>query len=649
MATPAAPLTGNPILDDPDSGQQTFAHPTANPIISDPDVGQSGGGAPSMLGTSWPSLGDILKSGWANIPSPTFNAPLTASPLSPQPAFKEPIESHIGTGFMRGVRDFWDKTIEVPHPDYGYTPTDDDIAQIKQQNADDRAQFDKQYAGNPSAEGGRLVGNIVGTLPVLGPLGEGVSAGLRTIPALAPGIRGAGGIVSRAGERAISGAVGGGTQAAATSDPSQPLAPQIGTGAGWGAGLGVGLGAVSDIVSNAVKRLTGGAVRTSPYPPAPYGSREAAPGTPLRVPDQDIEHARQAQQLDDEGVPLLASQVSNDPILQGANKYGSQMPFSGSGDFLQNQQQRLRNAYLQRAQPGTPASLVTPNFVDLNDQRIGTMYDNSVRAVPSVPSVDPATGLTIDRSFAGIRSQIPSSLPSDAQAQIHGAMNDISDAFRTGGGTVTGDGAQQMTRRTQSMVSPLLDSDNPDVRRFGMQIRDEVNQRLHSQMTPDQQATFADANSQFRALRTLQNVADSDGSFTPGQLYDETKATADQFKSGGALDDIARAGKTVIQPTLDGRGTLGKVTGAGAPLTAGLIGGGVAKALTDLVTTGGAGVAGTAVGGLLNRAIQAGNRGGGPRAIASTLAPGGGASVADIQNALSLLRMPVVASRTPQQ
>ena len=623
---PGAGAGGSHFTPSGDTSTQTY----------DPSKDPGVGGPPAILSNSWPSLGAILKSGWANIPSPTVNVPFTALPTSPQPVFKEPIESHIGTGFMRGVRDLTDKLTEGAFASQGYNPSQDELDQIKQQQATDRAQFDQQYGNDPSAQGGRIAGNTAVTMPVLGPLGEGVTAGLRTIPALAPGLRGVGGIAARGVERAISGGVGGGTQAGLTSDPSQPLAPQVGTGAGWGAGISTGLGAVSDIVSNALKRLTGGVVRTDPY-------------TPGQVPDQTIERARQATLLQGEGVPLQASQISNDPYLQFANKYGSQAPGSGSTDFLQNQQQRFRNAALRRAAPGTPASLATPNFVALHDARLDNMYDTSVRAVPSVPSVDPATGLTIDRSFAGIRSQIPSSLPPDAQAQIHGAMNDISDAFRTGGGTVTGDGAQQMTRRTQSMVSPLLNDGNPDVRRFGMQIRDEVNQRLRSQMTPDQQATFDQANSQFRALRTVENAANSDGSFTPGQLYDETKATSDQFKSGGALDDIARAGKTVIQPTLDGRGPLGQATGIGVPLGAGLIAGGVAKGMTDLATSGGAGTALTMGGLLANRGIQAMNRGGGGRAIDAALSPGGGASVADIERALSLLRMPVVASRTPQQ
>lgn len=63
MATPTAPLTGNPILDDPDSGQQTFTHPTDNPIISDLEAGQSTKGVDaqptSFLDRAWSSLAEI--------------------------------------------------------------------------------------------------------------------------------------------------------------------------------------------------------------------------------------------------------------------------------------------------------------------------------------------------------------------------------------------------------------------------------------------------------------------------------------------------------------------------------------------------------------------------------------------------------------
>jgi hypothetical protein len=291
--------------------------------------------------------------------------------------------------------------------------------------------------------------------------------------------------------------------------------------------------------------------------------------------------------------------------------------------------------------------MVTKDFVTNNDARIDGMYQNSVQAVPSVPEIGPS-GLPIDREFGRIRSTIPQGLTPEAQAQIHGVMNDVSDAFRNGGGQISGSDAQLLTRRTNSALSPLLDSDNGVLRNYGMQIRDQVNQRLRSQMSPVQQLIFDDANSRFRALRTVQDAADSSGSFEPKHLYDATSSAAEKF-GPGSLDDLAAAGKTVIQPGLDARGAvLPRAAGAASPLAAAAFTATVLKPALDLLLSGGAGsaVGAGAVG--ANRVLQGVNRASGPRAI-NTVLSGGGLPVADIQRALSYLQLfPAAGTQSPR-
>jgi len=619
--------------DDPASGGSHHdPNTTANvPYSSSQDAsvgGQTGGDKSPSNVMNRQGIVDRAGSWLQSVTGAT--APHLPGTSGPQPVFSQPVDSHLGAGFVRGMRDVGDKIAEAPNPEYGYTPTADDLTTIKQQNANDRAAFDQKYGNDASANAGRMAGNFIATAPVLGPVGELAGVGLRMLPQAVTGARGLLGIGARAGERLFSGGVGGGTQAALTSDPSQPLGPQVGEGTTVGGLFHAGVGAVSDVLSNIVRRLSGSTVRVDPY----TGN----------VPDVDIERARQATLLQHEGVPLQASQISNDPYLQFSNKVGSQAPGSGSTDFLNNQTQTFRNVALQHAEPGTPASLATPNFIQNSDTRIGQMYDNSIRAVPSIPSIGPS-GLTIDREFGRIRQTIPSSMTPEAQAQVNGAMNDVEDAFRQQGGAISGGDAQRLTRSTASVVSPLLNSADPDVRRFGMQIREQINQRARAQMTPQQQATFDQANGQFRALRTLESAADSDGSFTPGALHNEAQEVARRFNSPGTLDELARAGNTVIQPTLDGRGLFGKVTGTAGPIGAGLAASAVLKPALDWAMTGGSGTAIGAGGLLLNRGVQALNRLGGDAAINATLAPGGGASVADIMRALDMLRRPVVSSQ----
>ena len=520
-----------------------------------------------------------------------------------------------GAGLWRGARDFADKLGEIPNmDDIGpvMPPSAEDLARVRQQNIADRAAYERQYGDNPSAKAGRLGGQIAVTAPVLAPLGAigGPVADAAGIPAL----RGLLGVAARGTERAVTGGAMGGTQAALTSDPTQSFWPQVATGAIAGSAFPLVMGAGTDVVSNAIQRLRGGVVPVNPYTGKPFGD--------------DTARADNARTLVGEGVPVQASQVSSDPILHLSDKYGSQIPGSGSPNFVQNQSEQFRNRVLQRASPGTADTNATPDFIARNDAAIDNAYGGSVQAVRSVPAVD-ANGVNIGTDFNRIRGNIPNGLTPEARAQINGVMGDVEDAFNRGGGQVSGSDAHLLTRRTNSALSPLLDSDNGVLRNYGQQIRAEVDRRLRENMTPQQQVMFDQANSQFRALRTVQDAADSNGSFDPRAIKTAADAARDRYGGPGAVDDIARAGDSVIQPTIDGRSAAGpRVTGRASPYLAGMATTAVVKPLLDWVLAGGAGTTGAGLGLALNKGVQATNRASGPRAINATLS-GGGASTLD--------------------
>ena len=538
-----------------------------------------------------------------------------------------------GQGLVRGLRNVSDKFGEYPNPEVGYTPPPEDIETVRRQNASDRAEAYKKYGDNPSFNAGTMLGETGATAPFLGPLGSGLSAALRVlgVPILA---RGAIGLLARTGERLFTGGVTGGTQAALTSDPSQPLGPQIKSGIITGAAIPAAGGLATDVGSNAVRRVTGRVTPINPYD-----------GNVLDTQRAKAEHA---QVLLDEGVPISGSQVSNDPLLGAVDRYGSHIPVSGSADYAANQQQVFRNAALRRVDPTERGSIVDEPFVTRNDDAIDNMYGGSVRAVRDVPSLD-ANGVTIHQDFNRIRGNIPNGLTPEARDQIHGAMGDIEDAFNRGNGAITGADAHRLTRRTNSALSPLLDSSNGDLRNYAQQIRAEMDRRLRDQMTPQQQVMFDQANQQFRALRTIQNAADSTGSFTPGALHGSAREVADRFNSPGTLDRLAQAGDSVLQPTLDSRTALGpRVAGNMSPYMAGASTAAAAKYLMDYLTSGAVGVTGVGAGLAGNRALQAVNRASGQRAVNTTLA-GGGRPTWDVPGLLSLARMAGVSNQEDLQ
>jgi hypothetical protein len=178
-----------------------------------------------------------------------------------------------------------------------------------------------------------------------------------------------------------------------------------------------------------------------------------------------------------------------------------------------------------------------------------------------------------------------------------------------------------------------------------MDIRNAINDRLQTQMTPQQQVMFNQANQQWRALQTLRNVADSNGSFHPGALHDEAGSVTQRFGNPGTLDPLARAGDSVIQPTL--AGSSGPAIGARVAAATSPIGAGLTSMYglhhylnLDPVTaasTGGTGTAAAVAAGVAaNRLLQQANRLGGPRAV-NTVLSGGGAPTTNLDWALRLL------------
>jgi hypothetical protein len=279
---------------------------------------------------------------------------------------------------------------------------------------------------------------------------------------------------------------------------------------------------------------------------------------------------------------------------------------------------------------------------------VDDLYRSSIQAVTAIPSL----GLAGD--LDGIISGLPGGLSAEELARVKGAVGQINKTFADGGDTVSGDTFQKLTRRTDSALSPLYNG-TPELRTAAWQIKQQMDARAQSAMTADQINDFAQANTDFRSLRTIDAVRNTDGTFTPGDLNAEAKRVRDAYGGPGALDRTAQIGNTVIQPSLSRPSALAQATtyGAGAGAGAAALAPTMAalqKLMTvDLLSTGGAGLGIT--GGLLgaNRLMQAANRRGAPAAIAAAQGGGGTLLPADYARALALLRMPAVAQNQQQQ
>lgn len=184
------------------------------------------------------------------------SAPSTPAPglvANTPPDVPPQIVSNPNAYMARGARDVTDKLAEYPNPEYGYVPGQSDLDQVRAQNAKDRAEFNQKYSYDPAMPWFRGVGQAAVTAPVVGPGLQMIGAGADVVaPGVGTfitggsgaGVKGLPGFLARTVSRAAEGGTAGAGIGALTADPSQPIAPQIGTGALWGLGTGAALSPV---------------------------------------------------------------------------------------------------------------------------------------------------------------------------------------------------------------------------------------------------------------------------------------------------------------------------------------------------------------------------------------------------------------------
>jgi hypothetical protein len=313
-------------------------------------------------------------------------------------------------------------------------------------------------------------------------------------------------------------------------------------------------------------------------------------------------------------------------------------------DFMENQLEKYRGVVMKQAGDTSGNTLVNDAYKTDADTRIRGLYGSSIDSVGAVPAG------TLGPDLNSIRSGISPALTAEDRARVNATINHVQDTFNKGGGSIAGKDYQTLARS----LSPLFNSNEPDVRAIGWQLKSQLDNRARSVMTNDQINAFDAANDQYRADKTLRAVARSDGTFDPGDLHAETGRVNDNYgggKSPGVLDRIAQTGNTVIQPTIESKfGTTGRsvATGIGSAGAAAIPMAVALKLATiDALTTGGTGLLGLGIGAGGNRIIQAGNYGGGPRAIAAAGRGGGPPSPGELQQALAVLR-PVTRAAVSQ-
>ena len=454
--------------------------------------------------------------------------------------------------------------------------------------------YDKQFGGDGVANMGRLGGNMLATLPVMGGVNAlaGTAGGAvfgNTGRALMTGQTG-GNMLARGASMAVQGAtLGAAGEAAVGNDPT--------TGAITGAVMGPAAGLGMNALAGTANRLLG------------RGASAVAPDVAQLA---DLAQTRYR-------IPLRADQLSSSGAVKMAGDVVNRLPMTGGSEFTATQLSAYNRAIANTI--GESADALTPDVMSRARTRIGAAFDH-VENNMSVPA-----DTTLLNELGRIESTAQQSMSSDQADIISRQVTNILEGFTNGNSRLDGPAFRNFVKRGTPLDS-VANSSNPDIAKFGGQLQDALRDALDRSLPPGSalQQQYNEARQQWRNLQTIKQLAAKapTGTTSPALMMGAALRNDPNmaFTGGGDLGDLARIGQQFLKPPANS-GTpersmfLNALTGTGQVLGAGLLGyGGNAVGGLPLAaaSAGGSLMAGNLVASrlrdpdLVNRLIQSGLR-----------------------------------------
>lgn len=410
-----------------------------------------------------------------------------------------------------------------------------------------RQDFDKNYPFSdtliPNASDvGRFGGQVAATLPIMPARAfEGISTLMNAAPTvLSTGGKVAAPILNRIAAAGAQGAAGGSIFNAATSSANdKSLAENVGEGA----------------ISGAV----GGPIITGA---AGLGSKLASKVAGTISPER-ANLARRASQF---GIDLDAGQVSESPFWKKFNQVSGWLPGSGAGKASSKQLGQFSKAISNTFGENTPN--LTPQLLNSAKKRIGNDYETVARN----------TTINADQQLAHNLAQVydeaRTTLGKDQFERFDKIMqNQIFHKFQNGKGTLSGEG-WQATRHINSPFSRAMNGSDTDLGKYLKDAKGAMDAAFNRSAPQDMQGLLQQANRQYKAMKTVKDIADKDpeGLVNPLLLMQKVNKAPGGRLGAGDLNDLAEIGRAFFKQPSDSGTPLGELIldkvahGAMAPL-----------------------------------------------------------------------------------
>ena len=349
---------------------------------------------------------------------------------------------------------------------------------------------------------------IAGGVGMLGGLGS-------AIPAAGTALGMSGNLATRTIAGGLSGAVLGGGDAAVRSE-GDPEA--IKRGAELGGVVGLAAPGAGAIIGSAANKLFGG-----------------------QIPERIAQLAQLAR--DKYGINVGPGQLSTNPTIKFLDSVVNRLPLSGGTAAKEAQQTAFNSAVANSF--GETAKEITPEVIDAAKSRIGNVFDSVATRTPSIK----ADG-QLQTDITNIFKEAQQTLQPSEITPLRNQLLAIVQKYKEGGNAIDGKTYQALTRKG-APLDRLINSTDPNVSYSASQIREAIDGTLERSAPADALADLRTARSQWKALKTVEPLANKSatGDISPALLMTQA---AKQYGSaslgkGADLIDLGRIGQQFLK------------------------------------------------------------------------------------------------------
>lgn len=252
-------------------------------------------------------------------------------------------------------------------------------------------------------------------------------------------------------------------------------------------------------------------------------------------------------------IPIGVAQTSTSPFVRKVSQIAGQFPGSGQNVFQGEQVNRFTRAVARTF--GEDAENLTPEVMQRARTRLGHEFDHV--AENTTIRVDEPFQRDLATILGEARSVLPAAEVTPLGRQIEAIVSKIDHD-----GTISGETYQALTRKG-APLDRVMQSTNPNVKYYGGQLRDALEDAMQRSATPEMAQRLGEARRQYKNMMTVAPlvVKGTPGEVSPLALQQRVNSSFSgrAFRGGGELGELADVGQMFFRRPADSGTPLGNL------------------------------------------------------------------------------------------